>query len=112
MSTSLVTINLVVLNGEKYIRHCLDAVLAQTYPRENMEINILDNNSTDGSVEIIEKRFPWARICRSDNNGSFASAINRGIRASSGKYILCLDSDAVIQDNTVPELVNFLEAHP
>ena len=54
MSNSLVTINLVVLNGEKYIRHCLDAILAQTYPHESIEFNILDNGSTDRTKEIIQ----------------------------------------------------------
>ena len=49
----LTTINLVVLNGEKYIRHCLDSVKNQTYPHDRIEINILDNGSTDKTKEII-----------------------------------------------------------
>src|SRR3990167_2520857 len=52
MSNPLVTVNLVVLNGVKYIRHCLDAIRQQTYP--NLEINLFDNGSTDGTKEIIQ----------------------------------------------------------
>ena len=49
-----ISINIVVLNGKKYTQHCLDAILAQTYPHEFIEINILDNGSVDSTVEIIE----------------------------------------------------------
>lgn len=54
MSKSLVTINLVVLNGDKYILHCLDGVLAQTYLHELIEFNVLDNGSSDGTKSVIE----------------------------------------------------------
>ena len=53
MSNLLVSINLVVLNGEKYIRHCLGAVLAQTYPHDKIQLNILDNGSSDNTKSII-----------------------------------------------------------
>ena len=54
MSSSVVTINLVVLNGEKYIRHCLDAILAQTHNHELIELNILDNGSVDNTKTVIK----------------------------------------------------------
>ena len=48
-----VSISLVIYNGEKYIRHCLNGILAQTYPHELIEVNFLDNSSTDKTKEII-----------------------------------------------------------
>ncbi len=50
---SMVTINLVVLNGEKYIRHFLDSLEKQTYPCDKIQFNVLDNGSTDNTKEII-----------------------------------------------------------
>ena len=55
MSNPLVTINLVVLNGAKYIRHCLKAVQEQIY--QNLEINVFDNGSTDGTKEIVRQEY-------------------------------------------------------
>lgn len=49
----LVTINLVVLNGEKYIRHFLNSLEKQTYPHEKIQLNILDNGSSDNTKIII-----------------------------------------------------------
>ena len=51
---SIVSINIVILNGEKYIHHCLNSVLTQSYSPKLIEINILDNGSTDGTVGFIE----------------------------------------------------------
>src|SRR3989338_5806088 len=79
MSNSLVTINLVVLNGEKYIHRCLSSVLAQTYSHDQIEINILDNGSTDETKDIIRN---WelgmaikatARLHAVVGNSSFAT---------------------------------------
>src|SRR5205807_1753411 len=55
MLNKLVTINLVVMNGEKYLRHCLDSILQQSYGHQNIEVNIWDNNSTDSTKEIIKE---------------------------------------------------------
>jgi len=79
MNSSLITINLVVLNGEKYIRHCLDSVLAQTYPHELIELNILDNGSVDKTKEVIhdlefrisDLGFAKFNLIESKLNGSF-----------------------------------------
>ena len=54
MSIPIITINLVVHNGEKYIRQCLDSVLGQSYPHELIEINILDNASSDSTASATE----------------------------------------------------------
>src|SRR5437868_608574 len=53
-----ISINLVVLNGERYVRHCLESILKQTAVRECIELNILDNGSTDRTRDIIREYLP------------------------------------------------------
>jgi len=119
MSNSLVTINLVVLNGEKYIRHCLDGILGQTYPHEFVEFNILDNGSTDGTKEIIKEAMNNEHGTR---NGipkfSFIeSKLNLGmwpgqeelLKYSNGKYILAMAVDVILDKDFIKNAVEVME---
>jgi len=119
MSNSVVTINLVVLNGEKYIRHCLDAVLEQTYPYELIEFNILDNGSTDRTVEIIKdlrKSFGFAQ----DKFTLHESKVNLGmwpgqeklLKYSSGKYVLAMAADVILDKDFIKNAVEEMEKDP
>ena len=67
MKTSKVSVNIVNWNGGTDIIRCLESLYTQTYPNIR-EVVIVDNGSTDGSVEVIEKKFPKARILKNDSN--------------------------------------------
>ena len=117
MSTSLVTINLVVLNGEKYIRHCLDAVLAQTYPHENIEINILDNNSTDNTKSIV-KDFGFRISDFGFTRFNFVeSKLNLGVwpgqeellKHTNGQYVVALCVDVLMDKDFIKNAVETME---
>ena len=122
MSNSLVTINLVVLNGEKYIQHCLDGVLAQTYPKKLIELNILDNGSTDQTKEIIKSTRSDLEA-RTDLNGSLAKfdlielTKNVGVwpgqekllQYSGGKYVLGLCVDVLLDKDFIKNAVEVME---
>lgn len=116
MSTPLVSINLLLFNGKKYIKSCLNSVLAQTYP--NIEILVIDNASTDGSVKCLNshiRRFALnsqIRIITNEKNLGFAGAHNQGIENSKGKYILCLNQDVVLDKDFVQQAVKILEKNP
>ncbi len=115
MSNPLVTINLVVLNGEKYIRHCLDAIRQQTY--QNLEINILDNGSTDKTKEIIqnwkrgfqlETPFPINLIENQVNLGTWPGQ-EKALEFSHGKYIVALSVDVLMRPTAIEKAVEVLE---
>src|SRR3989344_7144395 len=113
MSNPLVTVNLVVLNGEKYIRHCLDAIRQQTYP--NLEINIFDNGSTDGTKEIIqswkietENWQPINLIFNQVNLGTWPGQ-EKAIESSHGKYIVALSVDVLMHPTAIEKAVKVLE---
>src|SRR3989344_7738400 len=120
MSTPLVTINLVVLNGEKYIRHCLDGILSQTYPTELLEFNILDNGSTDGTKELIqdsgfmnrESEFPKFNLVESKLNLGMWPGQEELLKYSSGKYVLAMAVDVILDKDFIKNAVGVMEKDP
>ena len=106
MSNPLVTINIVVLNGEKYIRHCLDAVKNQTY--NNLEINIFDNGSTDGTKDIISK-FPKLVLFFNKTNLGMWGGQEKALEFSNGKYVVALSVDVLMAPDTIEKAVELLE---
>ncbi|MDO8558841.1 MAG: glycosyltransferase, partial [bacterium] len=115
MSNPLVTINLVVLNGKKYIRHCLEAVQKQTY--QNLEVNIFDNGSIDGTKEIVqawkrsfqvETTFPINLIESSKNLGTWPGQ-EKAMESSHGKYVVALSVDVLMEPLAVEKAVAVLE---
>ncbi|PIR41747.1 MAG: hypothetical protein COV30_02155 [Candidatus Yanofskybacteria bacterium CG10_big_fil_rev_8_21_14_0_10_37_15] len=106
MSSQTITINIVVYNGERYVRHCLNAILTQTYPHQNIEINILDNNSTDKTREIIQEwasfgklRIPKFSFVESKENLGMWPGQEELLKISNGKYILAMAIDVILDKN-------------
>lgn len=104
----LVSVNLVVRNGEKYIRGCLDAVLNQSY--ENLELTVFDNNSDDKTKEIVKKEFPQFRLIENKENYNFGTGQNRCAKLTKGEYILGLCVDVFLDKDFVKNAVAAMEA--
>jgi hypothetical protein len=81
-------------NGAAFIHHCLDALLSQDRPPD--DVVVVDNGSTDDSVERITSRFPTVRVERLPQNLGFAGGANHGVRATSAPLVAVLNSDAVV----------------
>jgi len=106
----LVSINILTYNGENLIEDCLKSVLNQTYP--NIEILIVDNASTDRTVEEIRNskfEIRNTRIIENNKNVGFAAGHNIGIRESRGDYVLCLNQDVVLDKDFVKYIVEAIE---
>lgn len=110
MESPLVSITLVVRNGEKYIRSCLEAVRAQTY--KNLELTVLDNSSTDTTREIVTKEFPEFRLIAHPGNTYFGPGQNMCMPLTRGKYILGLCADVVLDPHFTERAVSAMEADP
>ena len=106
----LISVNLLTYNGKKYIKACLDSVLAQSYP--NVEILIIDNASTD-RIENYLKSLPTndyrLRLIFNQKNVGFAAGHNQGIKESRGEFILCLNQDVVLDKDFVKKAIEVLE---
>jgi hypothetical protein len=78
----------------------------------NSEVIVIDNASTDGSVDILRARFPHVNLIQNQTNLGFAAANNQGIRQSTRKYMLLLNPDTEVKPGAIDALFDFMEAHP
>jgi GT2 family glycosyltransferase len=98
-------------NAKQYLEMCLES-LATASPRRSIEIFVVDNASTDGSSEMIEARFPYVKLIRSNENLGFSKGNNLAIRKCRGRYIALINPDVVILPGCLDGLANFLDEHP
>lgn len=85
---------LVSFNDWIHLEKCLQSLLVVP-PEINMEVVVVDNNSSDGSPGLIKDRFPEVKLIRNENNLGFARACNLGIQASAGEFVLFLNNDTI-----------------
>ncbi|CUT02914.1 glycosyltransferase [Candidatus Chrysopegis kryptomonas] len=78
----------------------------------NAEIFVVDNASEDGSVEMIKQKFPDVNLIANSENLGFAKANNQALKLAKGKYILLINPDTIVQEDTFRVLLSFLESHP
>ncbi|MFQ5578873.1 MAG: glycosyltransferase family 2 protein [Anaerolineae bacterium] len=97
-------------NGRRWLEHCLPALFAQTY--RHFEVIIVDNASTDNSVEWVNRHYPAVRQIRNRRNLGFAGANNIGIRAAAGELIATLNNDTRPDPNWLAELVKGISVAP
>ncbi|WP_232061553.1 glycosyltransferase family 2 protein [Paenibacillus odorifer] len=76
------------------------------------EIILIDNNSHDDSVEMIGRQFPSVMLMANNDNVGFARANNQGMEASSGRYVLLLNSDTVVRRDTLETMISFMDGRP
>ena len=78
----------------------------------DIEVFVVDNNSADGSVEMVKAKFPTVKLIINELNVGFSKANNQAIEKATGEYILLLNPDTVIEVDTLDKCVNFMNAHP
>lgn len=98
-------------NTREILRRCLQSVFASQTSKK-FKVWVVDNGSTDGSVQMIKEFFPQSQIISNDDNVGFAHANNQAIKDSSGEYVMLLNPDTVVEKDVFEALVNFLEKHP
>lgn len=103
-----------IYNEEKYIAKCLDSIIEQDYPKEDMELFLVDGMSTDRTRDVIAEyqiKYPWIKVL--DNPKRIAPcAMNIGIKASSGEVIIRLDAHVLYPTNYFSVLVKNLNELP
>jgi GT2 family glycosyltransferase len=104
MSDVSVSIVVVTFNSALWIERCLESV------RGNETI-VVDNGSTDGTVELVRSRFPEAHIVEQENAG-MGGGNNAGMRLAAGRYFLLLNSDAWVVGDAIERLAAFADEHP
>lgn len=104
----LVSVIVINYNGKEFLKDCLESIYGQTY--HNFELIVVDNGSTDGSVQFIKEKFPDTILIENKENLGFAVANNQGIEISKGKYIALLNNDTVVDRDWLKNLVTTAES--
>lgn len=108
MKLSVIIVN---YNVKYFIEQCLHSVYKALTGIEG-EVIVVDNNSVDGSCEMIQEKFPQATLIANKKNVGFSKANNQGIHISKGQYVLLLNPDTVVQEDTFSSCIDFMDAHP
>ena len=100
----LVSVTIVTYNSGRFIKRCLESVLEQKYP--NLEVIVVDNASTDGTVDLLEQFEDRCTIHYNDENIGFAAAQNQAIGISGGEWVLTLNPDVLLLKNFIQALTD------
>lgn len=108
MDLSILIVN---YNTYQLTADCIRSVQSSE-TKYSYEIILIDNNSTDGSVEKLREEFPEVVLIANQENTGFAKANNQGMEIAKGRYVLLLNSDTIVQQDTVQVMLDFMEEHP
>lgn len=104
------TVIIINYNTRELLHTCLQSIFRQTQ-NIDFEIVVVDNNSADGSREMLLQDFPQVATIFNDENRGFAAANNQGIRQAKGEYILLLNSDTEVLEGAINKSAAFMDAH-
>jgi len=106
----LVSIVVLSYNGKHHLKTCLDSLLRTKYP--NFEIILVDNGSTDGSVEFVQQNYPMVKIVRLSKNIYATGGFMAGAIVARGRYVALLNNDIEVDENWLMPLIEVLERMP
>ena len=108
MKLSIVIVN---YNVKFFLEQCLRSVYNALH-EINAEVYVVDNNSVDGSCSMVKEKFPTVKLIENKYNFGFSKANNQAIKLSSGEYVLLLNPDTVVEENTFTKILEFMDSHP
>lgn len=98
-------------NVKHFLEQCLYAV-EKAMENVSTEVFVVDNNSVDGSNGMLINKFPWVHLIANKKNVGFSCANNQAIRMAKGQYVLLLNPDTVVEEDTFEKVVAFMDAKP
>ena len=106
-----ISVIIVNYNVEFFLEQCLNSV-QKALEKVNGQVFIVDNNSIDGSVEMVQRKFPQYNLIANKDNKGFSKANNQGILLSNAEYILLLNPDTVVEEDTFSKVIEFMDNNP
>jgi GT2 family glycosyltransferase len=104
-----VSVIIVNYRTRELLRECLQSV--QRSGATGLEVIVVDNDSRDGSVEMVRTKFPRVRLIQNSDNRGFSAANNQGIKQTQGKYVLLLNSDTIVLPGALAAMSEFMDQH-
>lgn len=108
MDISIIIVN---YNTKEDLRNCLESVY-HAQADLNIQTIVIDNNSKDGSAEMVETSFPDVELIANKDNVGFVAANNQGLRRADGRYILLLNPDTILYNDTLKKSVEYMDKRP
>lgn len=108
MDVSIIIVN---YNTKQLLSNCLDSIQTRTTDI-SYEVIVVDNDSADGSQELIKQKYPWVRLIESKENLGFGKANNLGMEHAKGKYFFLLNSDTILLNNAIKIFYDYSMQHP
>lgn len=108
MDLSIIIVN---FNVRHFLEQALISIQKATQSFQT-EIFVVDNASQDGSVAMVQKKFPWVKLIINTKNRGFGAANNQALKQAAGRYIAMINPDTIIQEDTFFVLTKFFEEHP
>ena len=107
------TLSVIIVNWNvrEYLKKCLSSIYAHTKDLE-FEVYVVDNNSSDGSQDMVKKDFPGVRLIESSKNLGFASGNNLALKECDPHYVLFLNPDTELIDNSLKAMAVYMDTHP
>ena len=102
---------IVSYNVRPYLEQCLQSVQRALEGIEG-EVFVVDNHSDDDSVKTVRDHYPWVRLIENQENLGFSKANNQAIRQAQGDYVLLLNPDTVVAEDTLRGGLSFMDGHP
>jgi hypothetical protein len=113
MSVPLPSLSIVIVNYNTcdHLRRCLSSI--QEHPAQSVsEVIVVDNDSPDGSADMVAREFPGVRLLRSLTNDGYGRALNRGVLEAHGDILMFLNPDIEVASGSLDTLIGFVVAHP
>ena len=107
MTMPKISVIIVSYNGKTLLEKCLESLFKVNY--DNFEVILVDNNSTDETVDFIKKNYPSIILIKLDSNKGFAEPNNIGSKIAKGEHLLFLNNDTIVTPNFISELVKVME---
>ena len=106
-------LSIIIVNYEtrNLLEQCLNSIYSENY-HFSYEVSVVDNDSKDSSIEMVNKKFPQVKLIENRNNLGFAAANNQALRRSNARYLLLINPDTVVLPDSLNVMVEFMDEHP
>jgi len=103
------SIIIVSYNNKKFLENCLNSIYENSANALNYEIYVVDNNSQDGTLKLLQESFPEVKVIDNNENLGFAKANNQAMRQAQGRYFILLNNDTFVFQDSLEKLVKFMD---
>lgn len=106
-----ISVVIVSFNTDQLLAKCLKSLWGSLKGFKS-EVFVVDNNSTDQTVEMVKRDFAQVKLIANKNNLGFSKANNKALRITKGKYVLILNPDTEVEKDTIAKMIKFMDNHP